>query len=50
MWAKIDDWLRFTPTSWMSASIISFAVAAAATVLLGLIRRPGTNEREDPVC
>jgi putative hydroxymethylpyrimidine transporter CytX len=45
MWADIDDWLRFTPTSWMSASIVSFAVAAIATVPVGLLRR-----RKEPAC
>ena len=39
MWAHIDDWLRFTPSSWMSASLVSFAVAAIATVPVGLLRR-----------
>jgi putative hydroxymethylpyrimidine transporter CytX len=39
MWARIDDWLHFTPASWMSASILSFAVAAALTVPLGTLDR-----------
>ena len=29
-WARVAGWLHFTPTVWMSASIISFAVAALA--------------------
>ncbi len=45
MWGHIDDWLRFTPTSWMSASLVSFAVAAIATVPVGLLRR-----RKEPAC
>jgi NCS1 family nucleobase:cation symporter-1 len=45
MWGHVDDWLHFTPTSWMSASILSFAVAAAATMPLGLLSR-----RRDVVC
>jgi purine-cytosine permease-like protein len=45
MWRHLQQWLHFTPTSWMSASIISFAVAALATVPAGLLRR-----RKDPVC
>jgi purine-cytosine permease-like protein len=45
MWQHVQDWLHFTPTSWMSASIISFVVAALATVPVGLIRR-----RRDTVC
>jgi purine-cytosine permease-like protein len=38
-WARIADWLNFTPASWMSASLISFAVAAIVTVPVGLLRR-----------
>ena len=39
MWQHIQNWLGFTPTSWMSASLISFAVAALVTVPTGLIAR-----------
>jgi hypothetical protein len=40
-WLHVDSWLHFTPTSWMSASLISFGVAALATVPVGLLaRRP----------
>jgi putative hydroxymethylpyrimidine transporter CytX len=45
IWRHVDDSLHFTPTSWMSASIISFVVAALATVPVGLLRR-----RKDTVC
>jgi hypothetical protein len=45
MWGHVQDGLHFTPTSWMSASIISFVVAALATVPVGLLRR-----RKDTVC
>jgi nucleobase:cation symporter-1, NCS1 family len=45
MWGHVQGWLGFTPTSWMSASIISFVVAALATVPVGLIR-----SRKDTVC
>jgi putative hydroxymethylpyrimidine transporter CytX len=38
-WARVDGWLHFTPTTWMSASIISFAVAAVATVPFGALAR-----------
>jgi nucleobase:cation symporter-1, NCS1 family len=34
-WASVQSWLHFTPQSWMSASLISFAVAAVATGLVG---------------
>src|SRR4051794_7591512 len=38
-WGRIDDWLHFTPQSWMSASLLSLLVAAAATVPFGLLQR-----------
>jgi putative hydroxymethylpyrimidine transporter CytX len=44
-WAHVDSWLGFTPQTWMSASLISFAVAALATVPVGLARR-----RTEAVC
>jgi putative hydroxymethylpyrimidine transporter CytX len=43
MWGHVQVWLHFSPSSWMSASLISFAVAAAVTVPVGLLRR-----RADP--
>ena len=39
MWGHFDGWAHFTPTTWMSASLISFAVAAVVTVPVGLVRR-----------
>jgi nucleobase:cation symporter-1, NCS1 family len=39
MWGHIDGWLGFTPATWMSASILSFAVAALATLPVGLLER-----------
>ena len=44
-WGRVDRWLHFTPSTWMSASLISFAVAALATVPIGLLRR-----REEAEC
>jgi NCS1 family nucleobase:cation symporter-1 len=44
-WGRVDGWLHFTPTTWMSASLLSFIVAALATVPVGLLRR-----RREPVC
>ncbi len=44
-WGHVDGWLNFTPTTWMSASIISFVVAALATVPVGLFSR-----RKDRAC
>jgi NCS1 family nucleobase:cation symporter-1 len=31
-WTDVQNWLHFTPASWMSASILSFLVAAVVTV------------------
>jgi nucleobase:cation symporter-1, NCS1 family len=38
-WRQVNDALGFTPASWMSASIVSFLVAAVVTVPVGLIER-----------
>jgi putative hydroxymethylpyrimidine transporter CytX len=34
-WTHVQGWLHFTPASWMSASLLSFAVAALATYAIG---------------
>jgi putative hydroxymethylpyrimidine transporter CytX len=39
MWGHVDGWLGFTPAQWMSASILSFAVAAVAALPLGMLSR-----------
>ncbi|HEY3715326.1 MAG TPA: cytosine permease [Jatrophihabitantaceae bacterium] len=39
LWDHVRTWLHFTPHTWMSASLLSFAVAALATALAGLLRR-----------
>jgi nucleobase:cation symporter-1, NCS1 family len=48
IWSAIAQAIGFTPASWMSASICSFAVAAAVTLLMGwltaLIRRGRPDE------
>lgn len=44
-WRHFDDAIGFTPSSWMSASIVSFLVAAAVTVPVGLVER---NARAHP--
>ena len=36
-WTSFGQDIGFTPASWMSASILSFAVAAAVTVAGGLL-------------
>jgi hypothetical protein len=44
IWSAIARAIGFTPASWMSASICSFAVAAVATLLVGwltALARPG---------
>jgi NCS1 family nucleobase:cation symporter-1 len=38
-WTSIGHAIGFTPASWMSASILSFAVAAAITLLTGTLIR-----------
>jgi purine-cytosine permease-like protein len=39
IWTSVRDTLGFTPASWMSASLLSFAAAAVATLLLGPVTR-----------
>ena len=38
-WGHVRGWLHFTPTDWMSASLLSFIVAAAAALLTGVTTR-----------
>ena len=38
-WTSFGHDIGFTPASWMSASILSFAVAAAVTLLVGALAR-----------
>ena len=45
-WISIRNGIGFTPASWMSASILSFAVAAIITLLTGLARRPSARRAE----
>ena len=37
LWVHVDSWLHFTPPTWLSASLLSFAVAAVATLLTGAL-------------
>ncbi|WP_019633637.1 purine-cytosine permease family protein [Actinomadura atramentaria] len=39
LWTDIADALHFTPQSWMSASLLSFAVAAVAALVIGRVFR-----------
>jgi purine-cytosine permease-like protein len=38
-WTSVGRFIGFTPASWMSASILSFAVAAVITLLAGGVTR-----------
>jgi purine-cytosine permease-like protein len=38
-WADVDAWVHFTWQSWMSASVLSFAVAAVLAVPFGIVSR-----------
>ncbi|MCW2861302.1 MAG: allantoin permease [Actinoallomurus sp.] len=44
LWTNIQDALGFTPSSWMSASLLSFAVAAAVTALIGTLSRSRASD------
>jgi hypothetical protein len=37
MWMDVQDALGFTPSSWMSASLLSFAAAAVVTGAIGVV-------------
>ncbi len=39
MWVDVQNSLGFTPSSWMSASLLSFAVAGAVTGAIGVFSR-----------
>ncbi|MGI8679521.1 MAG: purine-cytosine permease family protein [Jatrophihabitans sp.] len=41
-WGHVRHWLHFTPSSWMSASILSFLVAAGVTMALGRLAKRTT--------
>src|SRR3954471_19210926 len=38
-WSSVQGWLGFTPQTWMSASVLSFAVAALLTLPVTLMTR-----------
>ena len=40
-WEHVRSWLHFTAQPWMSASLLSFAVAAVATALIGALAGEG---------
>jgi putative hydroxymethylpyrimidine transporter CytX len=43
-WTKVQGWVHFTPADWMSASLLSFAVAVLAAFVIGILARR-TSER-----
>ena len=47
-WQHVRDWLHFTWQSWMSASVLSFAVAAAVTLLLAPWTRRSLRAADSP--
>jgi nucleobase:cation symporter-1, NCS1 family len=46
-WTRVQGWLHFVPQSWMSASALSFLIAAVVTVIVGTWRRT-ISPRLDP--
>jgi hypothetical protein len=44
LWIDAQDAFGFTPSSWMSASLLSFAVAAAVTALIGALSRSRASD------
>jgi nucleobase:cation symporter-1, NCS1 family len=45
-WTQVDTWLHLNVASWMSASLLSFAVAAVATLPMVVMRRRQASRRE----
>jgi purine-cytosine permease-like protein len=45
MWIRVDHWLGFAPATWMSASVLSFLVAAVVTLPVGVMERKLTGDR-----
>src|SRR3954466_6026776 len=43
-WATVQSWLHFTPQTWMSASVLSFAVAGLLTLPITLTSRARRDE------
>jgi NCS1 family nucleobase:cation symporter-1 len=44
-WGRVNGWLHFTTQTWMSASLLSFAIAALATVPFVLVRRVSPDRK-----
>ena len=49
-WGHVQSWLHITVASWMSASLISFAVAAVATLVIAPVRRAPARRAKEPAC
>ena len=47
-WTNVDQWLHFTPQTWMSASALSFVVAAVVTVPVSLLSRRARRTNGTP--
>jgi putative hydroxymethylpyrimidine transporter CytX len=47
LWVDAQDALRFSPSSWMSASLFSFAAAALVTGAIGALSRTGRPAAEE---
>jgi NCS1 family nucleobase:cation symporter-1 len=45
-WTHVDSWIHLTVASWMSASLLSFVVAAIGTVPFVLARRTASDQKE----
>jgi putative hydroxymethylpyrimidine transporter CytX len=43
LWTEVQDALGFTPSSWMSASLLSFTAAAVVTAAIGALSRPDAS-------
>ncbi|HEU5157371.1 MAG TPA: cytosine permease [Streptosporangiaceae bacterium] len=48
-WTDVQGWLHFTPASWMSASVLSFAVAGLAAYAVGTITARSPDPAESSV-
>jgi nucleobase:cation symporter-1, NCS1 family len=44
-WTSFGHDIGFTPQAWMSASILSFCVAGALTLLVGAVARVASHSR-----
>jgi putative hydroxymethylpyrimidine transporter CytX len=45
-WTDVQGWLHFTPATWMSASVLSFAVAGATAYVIGIVTAKSPDAAE----